>query len=360
MTSPRHHAFARPAAGPRLVSVGTATPPAAYTQQQILDWSHETDPKIQRLFRNSHIESRHLYLPTPIDGGLPDESNQELIDKHLRGVLDIGQQAVTRALAPLGLTPKDVDLLVGVSSTGLLCPGVTAHIIKAMGFRDDVKRTDIVGMGCNAAMNGLEMVTGWARTKPGKVAVMLCVEICSAAYSLNRSLSTAVVNSLFGDGAGALVVRYDEKDQSADGPIVIDSESYILTDAIDAMKYELDGSKLSFYLEKNIPYVIGEHVSTPVTNLLSRHGLTVPDVDHWLVHSGGKKVIDAIEKHLALPPDAVRHTRSVLHDFGNMSSASVLFSFEKLRQEGVIKARDLGVMIAMGPGTTIETALLAW
>lgn len=360
MTSSRHQSFARPTRGPRLVSVGTCTPPSAYTQQQILDWSHEADPKIQRLFRNSHIEQRHLYLPASNNGGLSDETNQDLIDKHLRGVLDIGPQAITRALAPLGLRPTDVDMFVGVSSTGLLCPGVTAHVIKAMGFRDDVKRTDIVGMGCNAAMNGLEIVAGWTRTKPGRVGLILCVEICSAAYTLNRSLSTAVVNSLFGDGAGALVVRDDARDTWQHGPVIVDSESFILTAAIEAMKYKLDGSRLSFYLERNIPYVIGEHVSTPVGQLLARHGLKVTDIDHWLIHSGGKKVIDAIAKHLALPDHAVRHTRSILRDFGNMSSASVLFSFEKLRQEDAIKPRDIGVMIAMGPGTTIETALLAW
>ena len=360
MTSSRHQSFARPVSGARLVSVGTATPSSTYTQQQILEWAHETDPKIERLFRNSHIAQRHLYLTAPVDGGLPDETNQELIDKHLRGVLDIGPQAIPRALAPLGLAPTDVDFFLGITSTGLLCPGITAHIIRAMGFRDDVKRADIVGMGCNAAMNGLQLMTGWCQTQPGRIGVMLCVEICSAAYTLNRSLSTAVVNSLFGDGAGAVVIRSDARDGWADGPVMAYAESFILTDAIDAMKYELDGSKLSFFLERNIPYVIGEHVSIPVTRLLGRHGLEVSDIDHWMIHSGGKKVIDAIAQHLALPDHAVRHTRSILHDYGNMSSSAVLFSFDELRREGVIKARDLGVMIAMGPGTSIEAALLAW
>jgi alkylresorcinol/alkylpyrone synthase/polyketide synthase Type III len=348
------------AGAPRLISVGTATPPRAYSQQDVLDRLRETDPKIIQLFRNSHIERRHLYLPETTGDRPPDESNQELIDKHLRGVLEIGPQAITRALEPLGLAPQDVDCFVSVTSTGLLCPGVTAHLAKAMAFRDDVKRVDVLGMGCNAAMNGLEMLRAWSATHPRRIGLMLCVEVCSAAYALNRSMSTAVVNSLFGDGAGAVVVRADPQDDWRRGPGVIDSESLILTEAIDAMKYELDGTKLSFYLEKDIPWVIGKNVPAPVGRLLARHGLTVPDVDHWIVHSGGKKVIDAIVASLELPETAVRHTRRILRDFGNMSSASVLFSFETLRQEGVVREGDVGVMIAMGPGTQIETALIAW
>lgn len=345
-------------AGARLVAVGTATPPKAYTQEEVLEWSGERDPKVQRLFRNSHIQSRHLYLADHVDGRPPEESNQDLIDKHLRGVLEIGPQAIHRALGPLGLTPADVDFLVCVTSTGFLCPGISAHVIKHMGFRQNIQRLDIVGMGCNAAVNGLQAATALAR--PGRTGLMLCAEVCSAAYVHNNKVSTAVVNSLFGDGAAAVVIRADSNDGWQQGPQVIDFEPFILTDAIGAMKYELEGSKLSFFLDRDIPFVIGRHVSIPVNGLLERHGLQVKDIDHWLVHSGGKKVIDAIQAKLELPDHHLRHTRAILRDHGNMSSGSVLFSFEALRREGFVKENELGVLIAMGPGTSIETALLAW
>jgi 3,5-dihydroxyphenylacetyl-CoA synthase len=346
--------------GARLVSVGTATPPRAYTQEQILAWSQETDPKVQRLFRNSHIQSRSLYLPEPVNGQPPVESSQELIDRHLRGALEIGPAAVNGALGPLGLTPADVDFLVCISSTGFLCPGISAHVIKHMGFRPDIRRLDIVGMGCNAAVNGLQAATALAQAPPGRIGLMLCVEVCSAAYVNSPNLSTAVVNSLFGDGAAAVVVRADDGDGWERGPRVLDFEPFILTDAIGAMRYDLEDSKLSFFLDRDIPFVIGRHVSIPVTALLDRHGLRIQDIDHWLVHSGGKKVIDAIQANLELPEHHLRHTRAVLRDQGNMSSGSVLFSLKALQGEQVVKANDLGVLIAMGPGTSIETVLLAW
>jgi alkylresorcinol/alkylpyrone synthase/polyketide synthase Type III len=126
------------------------------------------------------------------------------------------------------------------------------------------------------------------------------------------------------------------------------------------MRYDREGPFLSFVLDRDIPYVIGRHAHIPVDRLLARHGIDRADIKHWVVHSGGKKVIDAISRDLELPAEAVRHTRSVLRRLGNVSSGSVLFSFEALRNEKIAVHGDLGVMIAMGPGTSIETALLRW
>ena len=348
------------AASPRLASVGTAVPPNRYTQQDVLDWAGETDPKVHALFRNSHILTRNLYLVEPVNGELPRESNEELIEKHLEGVLEIGPQAIGAALRPLGLEPEDIDVLVCVTSTGLLVPGVTAHLIKKMGMRNDIQRSDVVGMGCNAAVNAMQLVTATVQSKPDAIAVLLCLEICSSAYALDGKMSTAVVNSLFGDGAAAVVIRADTQDGAGHGPEVIDYQSFIHTETIDSMRYMVEGSTLSFHIDREIPFVIGRNAHLPVAALLERHDLAIADVDHWVIHSGGKKVIDAICANLGLSDHDVRHTRGVLRDQGNVSSASVLFAFERLHAEGVTKAGDVGVMIAMGPGMTIETALMTW
>ncbi|HKP77022.1 MAG TPA: 3,5-dihydroxyphenylacetyl-CoA synthase DpgA [Longimicrobiaceae bacterium] len=344
----------------RLVSVGTATPPNRYTQDQVLEWAQETDPKIRALFRNSHISTRHLYLPPHVDGRVPDETNEQLLERHLNGVLELGPLAVARALGPLELGPQDVDFLVCVTSTGFLCPGVSAHLIREMGLREDLQRVDIVGMGCNAAVNALQSATAVAASRPGSVGVVLCVEICSAAYVLNRTLSTAVVNSLFGDGAVAVVVRADHDDGWAAGPAVTDFESFIHTETIGSMKYGLEGGKLSFFLARDIPWVIGANAHRPVDRLLRRNGLERGDVDHWVIHSGGKKVIDAIAANLGLSDHDVRHTRAILRTHGNLSSGAVLFGFQELRRDAAAAEGDVGVLIAMGPGMSIETALLRW
>ena len=344
----------------RLVSASVSTPPERYTQQQVLDWFGEQNPKIRKLFHNSHIDSRALYLPPRENGCVVEESHQQLIDKHLAGVLELAPPAIRQALEPLGVAPDDLDFIVCVTSTGFLCPGISARLIQHMGLRNDIQRLDVVGMGCNAAMNAMQMAIHTAHRRPGSVGVLVCAEICSAGYVMNQTMGTAVVNSLFGDGVAAAVIRADEGDGAAEGPGVIDFESFIHTDTIESMKYTLDDTKLSFFLDKQIPWVIGDHAHIPVGRLLARHSLRVEDVDHWIIHSGGKKVIDAISANLGLSEHDVRHTRGVLRDHGNVSSGSVLFSFERLKHEGVAEAGDVGVMIAMGPGMSIETALLRW
>lgn len=352
--------FAPPQTGTRILSVGTANPPRWYSQNEVLELFGETDEKIRSIFTGGHIDGRHLYLPDPVNGRLPEESCQQLIDKHRRGVLEIGPQAINNCLKPLGMTPRDVDFLCCLSTTGFLCPGITAYITREMGFREDVRRADILGMGCNAGVNGLQTVHSFAAANPGKVGMLLCVEICSAAYVVRRNLTTAVVNSLFGDGAAAIVVRKDPSDTNERGPIVVDFESQIVVEALNAMRYDLDENKLSFFLDRDIPYIIGLHAHKPVNRLLARNGLKKRHIDHWLVHSGGKKVIDSLEYNLSLTDYDMRHTLHILKRYGNLSSASYLFSYQNLCREGIVQQGDLGVVIAMGPGTSIETALLSW
>ena len=268
--------------------------------------------------------------------------------------------AIQKALSQANLEVDDIDFMVCMTTTGLLCPGLTAHLIKHMNFRNNIQRIDIVGMGCNAAINGMQAATGLARSRPGSNGLLVCIEICSAAYVMNQNLSTAVVNSLFGDGAAAVVLRVDDGSTWKIGPQVIDFESLILTDHIGAMRYDREGSKLSFFLERDIPFVIGRNAHVPIDQLLARNNLERSQIQHWILHSGGKKVIDAIEENLGLPENAVRHTRAILQRLGNVSSGSVLFAYEALRDEGIAKEGDFGVLMAMGPGTSIETALLRW
>ena len=351
---------------PRVLSVGTANPPDRYIQAEIPDLFQIESPTIRSLFGASHIQSRHLYLtPTgPESDGRPrvDERQGELLEKHLQGALEIGPRAIERALEPLGMTPADIDYLAVITTTGFMAPGLTAHLMKRAGFREDCSRVDIVGMGCNAGLNGLNPVAAWARANPGRNALMVCVEICSAAYVYDETLRTAIVNSLFGDGAAACLVRADSRDEPRFAPAILGFNSQIITPAIGAMRYDWDDDahKFSFYLARDIPYVVGAYAERPVNRLLGAHGLKRRDIAHWIVHSGGKKVIDAIKYNVGLTSHDVRHTVSVLRDYGNISSASFLFSYQRLLEEGQVRRGDYAVLMTMGPGSTIETALMRW
>ncbi|MGY0055413.1 3,5-dihydroxyphenylacetyl-CoA synthase DpgA [Streptomyces sp. LZ34] len=348
---------------PRITAVGTAVPPHSYTQGEILDLFRIEDPRIRSVFANSAIHRRHLTLPPRGPDGSPRvETQGELLRKHTVSGLAMGREAVESCLERAAASPADVRYLCCVSSTGFLTPGFSALLLKELGLSPTCSRIDVVGMGCNAGLNALGAVTGWAGAHPGQLALMVCIEACSAAYVFDRTMRTSVVNSLFGDGAAAIAVVAEEERDPVRAPAVLGFASRMIPDAIDAMRYTWDDGqgKFSFFLDPEVPYVVGAHAERSVDQLLADAGLRRSDIAHWVVHSGGKKVIDSVRINLGLSRHDVRHTTGVLRDYGNLSSGSFLFSYERLLDEGVVGPGDHGVLMTMGPGSTIELALLRW
>ncbi len=346
---------------PRILAIGTANPPTKVTQQDILDRFDVQNPVVRRIFQASHIQTRHLYLPDATDG-VPNESQADLLKKHRKGALDMGGRAIQECLDSLGVKASDVDMLCCISSTGFMLPGLTAMFVKHLGFRVNCHRMDLVGMGCNAGLNGLNPVSAWAAANPGKLAMMVCCEVNSALYVYDDSIGTGVVNSLFGDGCAAILLRSDMQDSSAFAPQILHFESHLIPDTWRAMSYHWseDHGKFSFNLDRDVPYVLGANAQIPVENLLKPFGLKVRHINHWIIHSGGKKVIDAIKYTVGITAHDVRHTINTLRDFGNLGSGAFLFSYRHLLNEGTVKRGDYGVMMTMGPGSTIETALIKW
>ncbi|NGN66171.1 type III polyketide synthase [Streptomyces sp. A7024] len=351
---------------PRILGVGTAVTATSYSQEEVLDAFEITDPKIQSLFRNSAIDRRNLTLP-PVDdtGSRIAEPQGDLLDKHKALAIEMGAEALRACLKRAGADLSDLRHLCVVTSTGFLTPGLSALLIRELGIDRHCSRSDIVGMGCNAGLNALNVVAGWSAAHPGELAVVLCAEACSAAYAMDATMRTAVVNSLFGDGASAIALMSGPgapEPADAEGPSILKFASCIIPEAVDAMRYDWDRTqgRFSFYLDPLIPYVVGAHAEIVIDRLLEGTELRRSDIRHWLVHSGGKKVIDAVVVNLGLTRDDVRHTVGVLRDHGNMSSGSFLFSYERLLDEGIAEPGEYGVLMTMGPGSTLETALVQW
>jgi predicted naringenin-chalcone synthase len=350
----------------RIAGIATAVPPESYSQRELLDIFQIDDPRIRSVFLNGAISRRFLTLPPrDDDGAVLRETQGQLLAKHKRLAVDMGARAVRGCLDDAGALPRDLDYLCCVTTTGFLTPGLSALLVREIGLDPGCGRVDVVGMGCNAGLNALAATSAWAATHPERMAVMVCAEVCSAAYVIDSTMRTAVVNSLFGDGAAAiaLVAPTDGDATTAPpGPRVLSFASHLITDAIGAMRFDWDDtqSAFSFYLDPDIPYVVGSHAEGVVDRLLAGTGLRRDDIRHWLVHSGGKKVIDAVRVNLGLTRHDVRHTTSILRDYGNLSSGSFLFSYQRLIQEQVVRSGDHGVLMTMGPGSTIETALVQW
>ncbi|MFE9454369.1 3,5-dihydroxyphenylacetyl-CoA synthase DpgA [Streptomyces sp. NPDC006739] len=346
----------------RITAAGTGTPPDSYTQHELLRIFAVEDSRIRSLFLNSAIDRRHLTLPPADEDGRPrTESQGELLRKHVRSGIAMARDAVENCLKRSGAEPEHVRFLCCVSSTGFITPGFSALLIEELGIPHETGRLDVVGMGCNAGLNALSAVTAWSTAHPGETALMVCIEACSAAYAFDSSMRTAVVNSLFGDGAAAITVMADSGSPTG-SPAVLKFSSKIIPQAIDAMRYDWDDDhgRFSFYLDPQVPYVVGAHAEAVLRNLLDGTGLCRSDIAHWVIHSGGKKVIDSVRVNLGLSRYDTRHTTAVLRDFGNVSSGAFLFAYERLLDEDIAQPGDHGVLMTMGPGATIEMALLQW
>jgi len=357
------------ATAPAVIGVGTAVPETSYTQRELLDAFAIENPKIRSLFLNSAIERRGLTLPPlTADGARAQENQSDLIRKHTAQGLAMARRAIRACLDDIGADAADIRYLTCVTSTGFLTPGFSALLIKDLGLDRHCSRLDVVGMGCNAGLNALAAVAGWAAARPGELALMVCIEACSAAYVFDGTMRSSVVNSLFGDGAAAAAIRAPQRsDEGAGasggrGPGLLRFSSCIIPEAVGAMRYDWDEEqgKFSFFLDPEVPYVVGAHAGIALERLLRDTGCQPSDIAHWVIHSGGKKVIDAVRVNLGLSRADVRHTTGVLRDHGNLSSGSFLFSYERLRAEGCTAPGDLGVLMTMGPGSTIEMALVRW
>ena len=347
---------------PRILSVGTSNPPTRYTQKEILERYRVDNPMVRSIFEASHIEGRYLYLPPTDATGAPVESQGALLQKHRTGALEMGAKAIKKCLDQIGASPEDVDMLCCITSTGFMLPGLTAMFIKHLGFRINCHRMDLVGMGCNAGLNGLNPATAWAAANQGKLVLMVCCEVNSALYVFDDKIGTGVVNSLFGDGCVATAIRASLSDDARFAPSVLHFESHLMPDTWRAMSYHWSDEHGKFYfnLARDVPYVLGANAQIPVQNLLKPFRLHKRDISHWIIHSGGKKVIDAIKYTVGITAHDVRHTTKCLKEYGNLGSGAFLFAYQSLLQEGTVQRGDYAVMMTMGPGSTIETALLRW
>jgi alkylresorcinol/alkylpyrone synthase len=311
----------------------------------------------RRLHASSGVAARHLALPLERYPELTGFT--ETNDAFLSVAVEMGAQAVTGALKEAGLGVGEVDLIMSTTVTGIAVPSLDARIAGRLGLRPDVRRLPLMGLGCVAGAAGLARVHDYLRGAPDAVAVLVSVELCSLTVQRDdRSVANMVACGLFGDGAAAVVLA--GADRAMPGPTIVDSRSHLFPDTERAMGWDVGTGGLRIVLGAEVPELVREYLAGDVAALLDAHGLTAADIDPWICHTGGPKVIEAIEEVLDLPPDALALTWRSLHEVGNLSSASVL---HVLRDTMVARPPDgerWGVLLAMGPGFCAELVLLRW
>jgi alkylresorcinol/alkylpyrone synthase len=331
---------------------------------------------LERLYGNAGVDTRHTVLPLADYGALgPGAAN----DRYIEEATALGERALRGALAESGLDADDLDLLIVTSVTGVAVPSLDALLMPRLGLRADVKRLPVFGLGCVAGAAGLARLHDYLLGWPGHAAALLAVELCS--LSLPRSSVTTadlVASALFGDGAVALVARGTRARGRARMrarperrrrprpirvpalPRVIATRSEVYPDSGGALGWRLGPDGFRIVLTAELAEVVQRRLGESVTGFLAEHGLTVDDIGTWICHPGGPKVLDAAQRALKLPADALATSRRSLALAGNMSSASVLHILELTVADNAPAAGTFGMMIGLGPGVSAELLLLRW
>jgi 3,5-dihydroxyphenylacetyl-CoA synthase len=338
---------------PRIVAVATAVPPHRFTQPELLAMAGYTDERRRGFFSASDIAGRHLWIdPTRFR---PHETVDELDARFREGALALAEQAARAAMARAGWRAADVDFIATTTCTGRLTPSIDAHLIAGLGARADVQRVHVGDTGCASAMVALEQAWNHLHAFPRHRAVVVAVEICSAAYFLDDRLESAVAHAIFADGAAAVALSADGA-----GPAIVTTRTLFRSEHLPAMGFEYPGGRPRVILSKEVRRIGASMMGEMARALMETQGLKRDDVAHWVLHSAGRRVLDRARELLDLSDAQMDHARGVLREYGNMSSATILFVLDRLLRSESAVSGDWGVMIGLGPGFAAEGALLRW
>ena len=341
-----------------LLSVATALPPhrllqadAAATARRLFSHRYAAFERLAPVFETSGIRQR--YTVQPLDWYTADLGWPERNAAYLEGAQALFVDAATAALVRAGCRAEEIDTIVTVSSTGIATPSLEARVARRLGFRADVERVPVFGLGCAGGVTGLAIASRLAKAKPGSTVLVVAIEICTAAFRLDQLTSANIVaTALFGDGAAACVVRGDGRGIAA----IEGAGEHLWPDTLDIMGWKVDPTGLGVIFDRAIPPFAEAQVGGAVDAILARLGLARQDVDRFACHPGGAKVITALESALSLDQGTLDIERAVLETHGNMSAPTVLFVLDRLLSAGLPKRT---VLAALGPGFTCSCLSLA-
>jgi predicted naringenin-chalcone synthase len=352
-----------------VLGMGTAVPATRVSQEEAVAAAQVVCARTEQqasllpvFYRLTGIDTRHMVLPPQVvrdalDGGGTDDDHgpttRQRMEHYAREAGPLAADAARRALERSGLPAGSLTHVVTVSCTGFQAPGVDRELIGRLGLSPRVERTHVGFMGCHGAFNGLRVARAFAGADPGARVLVCAVELCSVHYHYGWDPEKMVANALFADGAGAVVGGPAEA-APAEAWRLAATGSYLFPDSVSAMTWAIGDHGFEMTLSPCIPDLLGRHLRPWLEDWLAAHGLTAAAVGSWAVHPGGPRILTAIEAALGLPRSATAVSREVLAGCGNMSSPTVLFILERLRDR---QAPRPCVALGFGPGLVAEALL---
>ncbi len=359
--------------------IGTAVPRHCITQEDLAEVAGRlcglTDKQrrmLPTLYRHAGVKKRHsVVLAGPSnkeeagqsfyrsvdEGNAGGPTTAERMRAYAEHATPLAAQACSRALAAAQIAPSEITHLVTVSCSGFAAPGVDVQLFNELGLSAGVARTHVGFMGCHGALNGLRVARAFIEADPTARVLLCAVELCTLHHQYGWNPDQIVANALFADGSAAVVCVPASDDSHSDAVLsALSSASAIVPDTEDLMSWRIGDNGFQMGLSARVPDVIRSALRPWMAGWLGKQGIDLEQVGQWGIHPGGPRILQACVEALELPPDATAVSKSVLAEFGNMSSPTILFILDRLQRQN---APGPWVLLAFGPGLTIEAALVS-
>lgn len=355
----------------QIAGIGTAVPPHRISQTDSATISKGfaaiPDDRVrlfEELYRRSGVATRHSVLLDASEGPLADRQNfygetspstADRMRVYRETAEHLAFESSTRALAESKIDPDRITHIVTVSCTGFHAPGFDIALVKRLPLRSSIARTHVGFMGCQGALNGLRVARAFTEADPDACVLMCSTELCSLHHSYGWDPEKVVANALFADGSAAAVltgrnVRTDERRLR-----VVASGSTLIEDSTDAMSWKIGDHGFEMTLSPKVPSLISSTVRPWLESWLAGQGKSIDAIRSWVVHPGGPRILASFGEAMDLPRSTLAASYETLATYGNMSSATILFTLKALKHQ---QAEAPLVAIAFGPGLTIEAALI--
>jgi alkylresorcinol/alkylpyrone synthase len=361
---------------PKIISVGEGIPHFELSQELTVEFANELFKdsfkdinRLLQVFENGKIKKRHFV--NNLSWFEADHTFEEKNDSYINSAVTLGVEAIERCLTKGSFLNKsipynEIDALFFISSTGISTPSIDARIMNKLPFSPHLKRIPIWGLGCAGGASGLSRAFEYCKAFPGSKVLVLSVELCSLTFQRNDfSKSNLIGTSLFADGVACACIVGDKVNTQDFSkletfPYIMDTQSTLMKDSEEVMGWDVKNEGLYVIFSKDIPTIIESWLAPNVSTFLSKHQLQIENIDYFVAHPGGKKVLDAYKNALGIKENMTRISNEVLREYGNMSSATVLYVLKKFMLSQDVKKGGYGLAAALGPGFSSELLLLHW
>lgn len=347
----------------KILASAKALPKYSRTTDEILPyvekWLEGKDDRFKekalRIFKYAEVDTRYSIMD--VADVFTKTSFEDKNNHYIKEMTDLAEQALLKALTKSNLQPQDIDIIITTSCTGIMIPSVDAHLINRLKMKQGIMRLPVTEMGCAGGTSALIYAQHLLKANPGQCAAIIALESPTSTLQHDDVSMTNVVSAaIFGDGV-ACTIMGPAPDKVL--PTITASSMYHFYDALHMMGFDVRNSGLQMVLDPKVPETIQEHFPDIIHAFLKENNLTIEEVEHFIFHPGGKKIVQLVEGMLHQMNRHIDDTKAVLKNYGNMSSATVLYVLEEYLKKD-IKKGEKGLMLSFGPGFSAQRLLLEW